>query len=253
MSWKETEGQRGEGGGSHLYIKANQTVKVHVLLKQGEEPISFWTHFFRTTSGKNTNVICPGKDICPICQAGTIKGRRRHAVNVWEYENNKVRILEGGNTIFQQIKLIYDQFQGLDGIDLLIKRIGSTRDDTVYTVSAIQMANKFDWTGKTQFDLDILKSPDSPVKIRSLIAGGVISQPASTPAPTEQSITPAQDERLNLMSEVQSTINTKYKDKFSEVIEKMRQVTATSVRPAGKTLLMDYTVEELKALLGIIR
>ena len=330
MSWSDAQGKSGGApqNSSHMSIKPNQTVKIHVLLNEGEEPRSYWTHFIRCADGRSRSVICPGRDVCPGCIKGTVKSRKRHAVNVWSYDDNAVKILETGNSVMQQMKLIYDQFGSLNEVDLAIRRTGSGLD-TAYTVTAMQLATPFEWGNKELYDIDILKSPDSAEKINAYLSGGtapiagaptpVPRQPQeSTDAPSPNttipslkvdfgkykgmtmaeiaekdmnyvkwcaeniedfaikaeaqklargagtqaksataspspSAPPPPNERTGLMAEVQLVINEKYASDFPALLEKMKQATASPARPSGKTLLIDYTVEELKKLKEVIK
>lgn len=192
MSWDAVQGQGSEGSRdkSHLSIKSSQTVKIHILLNPGEEPISYWTHYLRNA---RRSVICPGRDTCPICKQGIIKSTRRHAVNVYDYDSNSVKILEQGQTVMQQLKLIYDQYQGLDGVDITIRRIGEGRE-TTYTVIPMPLASPFPHTNLERFEIAILKTPNTPEEIQTLLNGAVAEGnvgPTTSSAPTSSTPVPS--------------------------------------------------------------
>ena len=105
MGWGDVQG-RGSGESvqeNHLQITPNTTKVIHVLLEEGKEPISFWSHFIPEAGEKGRTVICPGRGKCPVCRSGQYRTRRQHALNVYDYESKSVKILETGNQLMQQL------------------------------------------------------------------------------------------------------------------------------------------------------
>ena len=186
MGWNDVAG-KSDKDGIHLSIKPNQTIKVHILLEQGEEPVSYWSHFIRSPQGKNRSVICPGRDVCPACANGNIKTKRQHAMNVWDYESNSVKILEQGNSIMQQIKMVYDQYGSLDIVDISIKRIGEGLS-TQYLVMPLPLTAPFSEDVSGKFDIKKIKTADSIEKIRGLLDGVLDPTPGSAVKPTPQPV-----------------------------------------------------------------
>lgn len=335
MGWNDTTGAGSGRGQDHISIKANQTIRIHALLKQGEEPISYWSHFIR---GKGS-VICPGREQCPVCQEGTIKAKKSHAMNVYDYESGAVKILEQGNSIYQQIKMVFDQYGSLDGVDLSIKRVGDGLN-TQYLVMPLPLTAPFAVQELKLFDLDTIKIPDSKGRISEMLSGatpepattttippnvGLVTPtfngPITTPPPaqtagpmkitfgkyvgltipeiaakdmnyvkwiaknvtdvivkkeadnyilqqigTSESVTPSHtappstppvanmSSKLPLVNEAYAIINgDKYKGNMNAVIGFMKQATQTPQNPNGKMLLADYSVEELQAVIKIMK
>ena len=146
LSWQDVDGKSGGKNPDVVDIAPNTTKLVHVLLPDNEEPVSYWTHYIpgKTVNGpKGKVVICPGKNICPACAVGLYRTKRVHAINVWDYEMKAVKILEGGNSIFQPLKQIKDQIGTLQTVDISIKKMGSGKD-TSYSVIPIPMMQPFD-------------------------------------------------------------------------------------------------------------
>ena len=326
--WKDTQSAKGGGGeidSRHLYIKPNTTATVHILLKQGEEPISYWTHY---VNGKN--IICPGRGVCPVCKDGSYKSRKRHSINVWDYATKAVMILEQGNQVMQQLRLILDQYKSFDTIDIAIRRMGEGRD-TQYMATPVP-AQGFVFTPEMEKGLHAIatiKAPTQVVEIEQAMdatsfnpepVAQAVGQAQSTVAPKEEKLAPitsiitlefgkykgktleevaktdiayvkwcaqnisdfalraeAQrivkitvqapekapeplakpmdlDVKTALINGVYSIINEdeRYKNNFTLVVEKMKAATSSALNPNGKTLITDYTIEELEKLKGAL-
>ena len=164
MGWQDVSGSRSKKDPDILDISPNTTKLVHVLLPDTEEPVSYWTHYIpnKSVNGpKGAVVICPGKNVCPACVANIYRTKRVHAINVWDYELKAVKILEGGNSIFQTLKQIKDQIGTLSSVDISIKKMGSGKD-TQYSTIPIPMMQPFDTTQvHGLFPIANLRLPDS--------------------------------------------------------------------------------------------
>lgn len=319
MSWNDVIG-KGGGRENYLQIKENQTTRVHLLLDDGEEPISYWTHFM---GRGQRSIICPGRDVCPACKDG-VKGKRQHAVNVWDYDSSSVKILQQGNSVFQQIKMIYDQYGSLNEIDVSIKRIGGGLN-TQYLVIPLPLTAPFNKQYE-KFDIDILIQPDSPEKASELMTGGEVApedtkvskgplhatstsvppvrpigadphdRPLTfgkykgktiaeiaiddynyvkwlaenvsderikglakeytgeitpvdpTPLPTNGDIKPLVDEAYQLIN-----FDPKFKGRINDVARMMTEATQTPTNPKGKMVLQNYTEQEVRKLLELLK
>ena len=185
MSWEAVMGKGGSESKRNpdvVFIAPNTAKLVHILLPDVEEPVSYWTHYIpnKTTNGpKGRVVICPGRDTCPACASAIYRTKRVHAMNVWDYEAKAVKILEGGNTIFQPLKQVKDQLGTLGKVDFSIKKIVSN-NETSYSVVAIPMMSPFD-TEQTHglFPIVNLRIPNTVAEINKIIgdmSGAVITQ-----------------------------------------------------------------------------
>jgi len=340
MAWDNV----GKGGGKNpnmLEIAPNTTKLMHILLKDNEEPVSYWTHYIPSKVAKGPKgavVICPGRDVCPACADGTFRTKRVHAINVWDYENKTVKILEGGNSIFQALKQIKDQIGSLLTVDISIKKSGEGMN-TKYSVVPIPMMSPFDISkAQTLFDIVKLKKQNSPEEIDTILAkmSGVEHEeqapaeeaswgeetPAPEPSPATQ--TPTQTtgstilafgkykgktmadvykedpnyvkwcaenmsdpkikaeakrcvegsaEKAPVVEKQHDKVLTndtlkeitiryineafsedeRYKGNFALIIEKMKEASKSPTHPNGKTILAEYTIDELKKLEEIIK
>lgn len=326
MGWGDVNQAKG-GSQDEIQLTPNTARTVHVLLKPGEEPLSFWTHYIpsKVAGKKGRVVICPGKDQCPACAAGAYQTRRRHAINVYDYETRAVKILEQGAKVFQQLRMIFEQYGSFDTIDVSIKRVGDRRDNTDYIVIPIPRAEPFDkeLIKHGVFPLEAHKAPFSPEQIETIIAqmegkdGAVGPEPKPSqpqmgkqpPAGQEcvltfgkyqgRALIDVANEDLNyvkwcaenvadpkvktaaqeiydlfkkdkqpeqapaeqqvatqpVLTQVYDIINNdpRYKGNFTLVVNKMKEATQSPQHPNGKTLLTEYTPEELEKFLSIIR
>ena len=335
MGWESVSGTSSGGKNPDILTISPNTAKlVHILLPDNEEPVSYWTHYIPNKSPngpKGKVIICPGKDICPACANGTFKTKRVHAINVWDYESKGVKILEGGNTIFQALKQIKDQIGTLLTVDISIKKISSGKD-TSYSTIPIPMMGPFDASGvRGLFPIINLRIPNTPDEIEKIInnmEGGntttEIGRPVTTvemhqpPTSTIQVTTPNQTEPLlqfgkykgrtvrdvykedanyikwcaenisdptikaaakEVISTPTQTVNKgggvisdasmkqvlinevneifqmdiRYAGKFGLIIEKMKAASVSATYPNGKTILTEYTIEELNKLIASIK
>ena len=92
-------------------------------------------HWEKGIDGQSKKVICPGAG-CPICKVGHTP-QIRYQVQVIDRADGKVKVLEGGPTIFNAIKnyAVDPDFGDPTSYDFKIKKEGSGRE-TKYTVIA---------------------------------------------------------------------------------------------------------------------
>lgn len=130
MNWSNIKtGGNGEGT-PFLKLKTGEN-KVRIV----DLPFETQIHWEDTIDGTKKKVICPGAG-CPICKEGHIP-QKRFQVLVLDREDNKIKILEGGVSIFKQIKeLAMDTDYGDPTLyDIKIKKEGQGRE-TKYSVLA---------------------------------------------------------------------------------------------------------------------
>ena len=334
-----------------LVILPNTRKLIHILLGQEEEPHSYWTHYIpnKGTGPKGFVVICPGIEICPACKSKLYKTSRKHAMNVWDFDANTTKILEAGNSIGGQLRLIKDSYGTLDNVDISIQRTGSSGIDTQYVVIPIPRQEPFK-EKVVLFNIPEIKTVTPPEEIKKYMDGvnksdGTDFNPqkleassvgqvlgkndtapepsalASAPADTAPSLPAATttdsastpgisapfvmpfgkykgqsleqiakididyvdwcaknmsnqeikaeaqkiyeiysnkpestDPQLDtsaLVSLIQDTINQKpeYKGNYTTVVTKMKEASKSATHPNGKTLLQEFTLEELNLLL----
>jgi len=141
MGWGAVDGQGSSGGGvakeNKLELVPGTSKKVRFLLPNNSEPYSVWTHYIPNfnpgVKAKGKIVYCPGMGVCPACGNPEFRTRLTHIVNVFDYSTNSVKILETGNMIMKQAKMLKDQFGTLDAVDIVINRTGAGTN-TSYTI-----------------------------------------------------------------------------------------------------------------------
>jgi len=336
VGWNDANGEGKTGRDDYFSLSPNTTKLIHILLKAGEEPISYWTHYIPLSNGKGRSVICPGRDTCPACASGKYKTSRKHSFNIYDHDSKTVKILEMGNTVIQQLGLIGDQFEckakGWSDIDISIRRIGQGLE-TQYVVIPVPVKNKLDTTSLKLHNIENIKTPHSEQEISNIISGKASSEHSRAPIqkPTEEVVTPADinfpwdgkegeeeqqqtstnkslpfgkyqgktleevytidpsyvkwcsenigdvsikqearriisgeqdkqpvragDEKLILINKIQEILNLdkRYQGKFDVIIGKMKEATQSPTFPNGKTLLTDYSMDELNKLLLLVQ
>lgn len=114
----------------------------YVKLQTGENrmrvvglPYEVEVHWEDTVDGQKKRIVCLGVG-CPICKAGHVP-QKKFQVLVIDRTDNKLKILEGGNSIFRQIKdyAMDEDFGDPTKYDIKIKKEGSGRE-TKYTIMA---------------------------------------------------------------------------------------------------------------------
>lgn len=148
MSWADVSNQGSNAQENILKIEPNTAKLFHVM--EGE-PHSFWTHYIPNVGGagkaKGLVVVCPGRSVCPACKINKYRSRKRHAMNVYDYASKSVKILEQGNQVMEQLRMIHDQYKGLATVDISIRRTGEGRG-TQYFVVPMPNASiaGYDWS-----------------------------------------------------------------------------------------------------------
>ena len=108
------------------------------------EPHNRWTHY--QTQWKRS-INCPGRD-CPICeirrqqkankQPYTQNVSMRSALNIYNYETNRVEVMEQGKEFMEDLKAVMQDLlaQGHPLYDAIItvRRRGTGKDDTKYRI-----------------------------------------------------------------------------------------------------------------------
>lgn len=114
----------------------------YVKLQPGENrmrivglPYEVDIHWEETVDGSKKRIVCLGSG-CPICKAGHIP-QKRFQILVIDRTDNKLKILEGGNSIFRQVKdyAMDPDYGDPTKYDIKIKKEGSGRE-TKYSVMA---------------------------------------------------------------------------------------------------------------------
>ena len=320
--WKDVSG--GGGDKDHLIITPNTAKLLHILVKDDEEPHSYWTHYIpsKVPAKKGRSVRCPGRDICPACADGSFKTARRHSINVYDYESKAIKILEKGNTVFEQLKMIKDQYGSFGKVDVSIKRSGEGKS-TTYMAIPIPRMEPFDeaLVAQGKFSLEAMKPAHTPEQIEKIIhelnntsphvtmemdspdsgyleptstspvlefgkykgktfdeiaelgdlnyvkwcaenldkkdlkedAAKVVAKNTGKPAPIPAPVVEKPSKQL--IDEIQIIINTdpRYAKDIGKAVEKMKQATASPTYPNGKTLLLDYSMDELVKLKTLLQ
>jgi hypothetical protein len=166
MGWDDVKKSSGNGGG-YLVIKDGDVKKVHII---DEEPKSFHSVFFKAIM-KSAQI---DPDNNPLKGIKGFDLRQRHAINVYDYDDQKVKILVGSNEMFSDIKAIKEEWGGFDSVDLKVARTGSGFD-TKYSIvpTAKCMWNPAMIKMETLFDLETLLAPTDEETIQSYVEGVV--------------------------------------------------------------------------------
>lgn len=146
-SWGTVTDSAGGGGGDANVLKIDEQTRVRVV---DSEPRRWRQHAIEGSDGKFKGVVCPkgpdgrGNAECPLCMKPVARDEegeivqlfpvsRRHAVNVYDYGSDSVKVLIGGPQIFKEIDQVAKL--GLDPLecDFHIAKAGRNRD-TSYTV-----------------------------------------------------------------------------------------------------------------------
>lgn len=152
-----------------VQFKEGKPVKLHALLERGEEPKSYWTHWVQEAK---TQIRCPGRGVCPACTA-RVPAKMTHAMNVWDYNEGKIKVLEKGNQVYENVKMFYEiNNNSLEAIDIVIKQTGTKRD-TKYVVAAVPCNTPPDTSKHTKHDLESLLKPHTPAEVQAALGGGV--------------------------------------------------------------------------------
>jgi hypothetical protein len=140
-----------------------------------------WTHWMQK---HKRSINCPGMKVCPIDdiiakqkangETPSYPRGRRYAMNIFNYETNRVEIMEQGKTFMEDLKMIMedlmDDGKSLIDVELKVRRTGTGKDDTKYRI---------DRAGDAQgnppvegiIDLDEYFKPHTPEQITRLLNG----------------------------------------------------------------------------------
>lgn len=90
-------------------------------------------HWEKSVDGSTKKLTCLGRE-CPICKAGKVP-MQRYQVKVIDRTDGKVKVLEGGTTIFNQVKnLAMDpEYGNPEMYDIKVTKSGSGRE-TKYSI-----------------------------------------------------------------------------------------------------------------------
>lgn len=175
------------GGGSEQKAEFTRfpvgATRIRVLDKA---PHVRWVHWFQnaTKDGQGRSVNCPGMKTCPIDdiidkqkQNGIkpIYNRgRRYAINVFNYETNRVEIMEQGKTFMEDLKMVMqdlaEEGKQLSDVVLRVRRTGTGKDDTKYRID-VQGPAEEPIPEDGVIDLEDYFKPHTPEQITRLLNG----------------------------------------------------------------------------------
>ena len=128
MDWGSVK-ESGTGGNVDFIKLQNGVNPMRIVGK----PSLIDIHWEEGVDGSKKKVICPGPG-CPICKAGN-SPQSRYQIQVIDRVDGKVKVLEGGPTIFNAIKAyaMDPEYGDPTRYDIRIKKEGTGRE-TKYTV-----------------------------------------------------------------------------------------------------------------------
>lgn len=173
MKWGEIKS--GGNGEATPYIKLVPGINVMRVVGL---PYETEIHWEETIDGAKKRLVCSGVG-CPICKAGHVP-QKKFQVLVIDRTDNKLKILEGGNSIFRQIKdyAMDPEYGDPSKYDIKIKKEGTGRE-TKYTIVA--SPKKTELTAeesallkdaKTLSDLNRPKTLDEIQQLNLVVLGG---------------------------------------------------------------------------------
>ena len=100
---------------------------------------------------------------------------RKMSMNIWNYETNRVEVMEQGITFFEDLRDVMSDVKEkghtLDEAILKIRRRGTGKDDTTYRIDIDEFTPKEDAVASVELlDLDEYFTPNDPDKILQVIA-----------------------------------------------------------------------------------
>lgn len=130
MAWGQIKAT-GTGEGTP-YVKLQPGVNIMRIVGL---PYEVEVHWEDGIDGSKKRIVCLGAG-CPICKAGHVP-QKKFQVLVIDRTDGKLKILEGGNSIFRQIKdyAMDADYGDPSKYDIKIKKEGSGRE-TKYTIVA---------------------------------------------------------------------------------------------------------------------
>ena len=192
MAWTDITPGGSSDGADFIRLKNDgDVVKVHVILQEGEEPVSFSSAFFKGVGAKGrTAIIGEGSPLEGMEKEYSV--RKKHAIPVVDMSDGKIKVLEMSNTLANTVKGIYEEYQGFDTIDLKITRNGSGLQ-TKYAVVPVPTKYSEDTIeGQERPDFEKLYAPFSNEDIEKMMAGEdpsadrVIPEKDAAEAPAEE-------------------------------------------------------------------
>lgn len=154
MAWGQMKTTSGGEGTPYIKLQPGDNRMRIVGL-----PYETEVHWEEAIDGSKKRIVCLGAG-CPICKAGHVP-QKKYQVLVIDRTDSKLKILEGGNSIFKQIK---DYAMDTDygdpcKYDIKIKKEGSGRE-TRYTVVASPKKSEL-----TQEELNLLSGAKTLTEI----------------------------------------------------------------------------------------
>lgn len=158
MSWNDLDAKQGStGSGRFVSFKDVESVRIRVL---DEEPHTTYVHKMKQiVAGEEVFRTIPATPSLDDDYIQRENGKRFPAtaqfnMRVFEYkrdekdakkflDDGEVKILQGGVSIFKQLRTLYQNEGSLSAFDVLITKTGSGRD-TEYTVSACPTSKGID-------------------------------------------------------------------------------------------------------------
>lgn len=144
-------------------------------------PKTRWTHWM----GKfQRSVNCPGRG-CPICEIrkqqkankekNTYDMGRKMSMNIWNYETNRLEVMEQGITFFEDLRdIMSDIKEGgnqLAEAILKVRRRGTGKDDTTYRIDIDEITPMEDNLRDVEvLDLDEYFKPHNPEQILQVLS-----------------------------------------------------------------------------------
>jgi hypothetical protein len=108
------------GGGIFLKLRPGKTYRVRPVAK----PVEVWK-YFSNKNGKNRSAITADPENCPIRTKYNLEPKLKYAINVFDREDGKLRVMEAPISVLKVMKEWYIQTKlnpgGKDGGDFSIK------------------------------------------------------------------------------------------------------------------------------------
>lgn len=152
MSWDNVLGNEriipGGGGGNEVAFETDKPKRFRILFGEGnDQPYSYLEHCLEVEKIENGQVVktfrtirCPQTTKnphanCPLCDGQQVRRRTRHAINVWDYDQNAVQKLNAGDSVFKPIATLRKMGVDITSVDWVVMKSGEGRNDTEYTTT----------------------------------------------------------------------------------------------------------------------
>lgn len=168
-----------EGSKKVVYfdLKNGGSAKVRFI---DDEPVARWTHWIAKAK---RSVTCLGRETCPICEARekekdqkkkTYNSSKKFSMQIWNYETNRVEIIEKGAEFFKLLHAINtdEDYGDIKNFDITIKRMGDGTDTTWSMLP--KLPSKFENEEEAKEELVDLKTyykPSTVEQIEQLMEG----------------------------------------------------------------------------------